>query len=388
MRDAGMLDALRKCSDGLLGLFADERHERIAPDILQPADVFLDRYGEEIRGRTYVFTDPGGRELCLRPDLTVPACRVYLDRYPEGERDVRYCYHGSAFRYQRDDGGRPREFEQAGVEWFGGEDRHRADVDMLDLACRALRSAGLERFDIRMGDLALFSALLDDLDIPARWRVRLRQRFWRPQAFRVLLERLAGRDRPFDNESHRRVLEAVDGLPEGDAIAEVDRILGERDVPLVGGRSIEEVAVRLCEQAADAREEPLDDRTVGLIRDYLAIEGPSDSVTGPMRELIGGVGARVDTAIDAYSRRLDDIAATGLDPAAIRFASEFGRNLEYYTGFVFQCETRVGDRTSHVAGGGRYDNMLADLGAPRPVPAIGLAIHMERLVAASGEGAG
>ena len=53
--------------------------EFIDPDIIQPADVFLERSGEHIRSRTYLFTSPDGEELCLRPDLTVPACRYHLE---------------------------------------------------------------------------------------------------------------------------------------------------------------------------------------------------------------------------------------------------------------------------------------------------------------------
>ena len=61
-------------------------YERVAPAIIQPAGVFLDVVGESLRARTYVFTDPDGEELCLRPDLTVPTCRLYLDRHADGQR--------------------------------------------------------------------------------------------------------------------------------------------------------------------------------------------------------------------------------------------------------------------------------------------------------------
>ena len=65
--------------------------------------------------------------------------------------------------------------------------------------------------------------------------------------------------------------------------------------------------------------------------------------------------------------------------------SGFGRDLEYYSGMVFQIETG-GDGTSPVAGGGRYDGLLTSLGAESQVPAVGAAIHTERLLAAT-EGA-
>ena len=65
-------DALDAEAGRLMAAFVAAGYERIAPDIIQPAGLFLDVIGESLRGRTYVFTDPDGQELCLRPDLTVP----------------------------------------------------------------------------------------------------------------------------------------------------------------------------------------------------------------------------------------------------------------------------------------------------------------------------
>ena len=86
-------------------------------------------------------------------------------------------------------------------------------------------------------------------------------------------------------------------------------------------------------------------------------------------------------------RRLDRIAASGVDTADAEFSAEFGRNLEYYTGFVFEVIAPALGAKSPVAGGGRYDSLLAKVGAPAPVPAVGASIHTERLLAALQEAA-
>ncbi len=75
-------EALEAQARTLLAVFIAAGYEAVAPDIIQPAGVFLDVVGEALRGRTYVFTDLNGEELCLRPDLTVPTCRLYLQRHP------------------------------------------------------------------------------------------------------------------------------------------------------------------------------------------------------------------------------------------------------------------------------------------------------------------
>ena len=66
----------------------------------------------------------------------------------------------------------------------------------------------------------------------------------------------------------------------------------------------------------------------------------------------------------------------------MRFTAHFGRNMEYYTGFVFELWDRDTKGAVQIAGGGRYDTLLQSLGAKGPVSAIGCAIRTERLLAA------
>ena len=89
----------------------------------------------------------------------------------------------------------------------------------------------------------------------------------------------------------------------------------------------------------------------------------------------------ISPGLDAFQRRLDLIAKAGVDLAGAEFSAEFGRNLEYYTGFVFEVIAPALGAKSPVAGGGRYDELLADAGAPANVPAVGASIHTERLLA-------
>ena len=120
-------------------------YEPVAPSIIQPAESSSTASARQFRSRTYVFNDLAGEELCLRPDLTVPVSRLYLERHPDAKVEARYCYNGPAFRFQP--GGNqahPREFRQAGIESFGVEDREKADAETVLLAVEAVRGAGLK----------------------------------------------------------------------------------------------------------------------------------------------------------------------------------------------------------------------------------------------------
>src|ERR1700694_5273773 len=136
---AEKVEALEAQAQRLMGVFARAGYEHIAPAMIQPAGLFLDVVGEALRARTYVFPDPDGEELCLRPDLTVPTCRLHLARHPVGSVPARYCYNGPAFRYQTGsaDSAHPREFRQAGIESFAASDREHDDAAVLALIVQA-----------------------------------------------------------------------------------------------------------------------------------------------------------------------------------------------------------------------------------------------------------
>src|ERR1700709_2407352 len=122
-------------ADALLLSFAQAGYVQAQPDILQPAEPFLDLSGEDIRKSLYLTTGASGEELCLRPDLTIPVARDYLASGRAGE-PLGFSYLGPVFRYR---GGQPSEFLQAGIESFRPQDCPAADAGRLELALEATR---------------------------------------------------------------------------------------------------------------------------------------------------------------------------------------------------------------------------------------------------------
>src|SRR6202171_5130154 len=173
-------------ADALLLSFAEAGYIQAEPAILQPAEAFLDLSGEDIRKSLYLTTDASGEELCLRPDLTIPVARDYLASDRCGQ-PAGFSYLGPVFRYR---GGRPSEFLQAGIESFGRQDRAAADAEMLALALQATAAVGLSEVEIRTGDVALFNALIDALDLYPVWRRRLIKDFNRKVSLTQDIERL------------------------------------------------------------------------------------------------------------------------------------------------------------------------------------------------------
>ena len=377
-------EALEAQATTLLDVFRRAGYEQVAPSIIQPADIFLDQIGEEIRNRTYVFTDLAGDELCLRPDLTVPVSRLYLERHPDAKAEARYCYNGPAFRFfpDRSNQAHPREFRQAGIECFGVQDRDGADVEIVLLAVEAVRAVGLKDFRLRFGDIALFFALLDALDLPERWRFKLRHYFWRPPLFHKLLAGLAKGERKEGNGPVAAFAATLARSSQKKAEEAVAAYLEREGLPLAGNRTLGEITARLLDLAADLRAKPLPKEVATVIDCYLAVAGPPHEAISRVALIAKGAGIDLDTALDDCVRRFERLRKSGLDLGRAAFATEFGRDLEYYSGLVFQIEVGDERNASQIAGGGRYDGLLANIGAPRDVPAIGSAIHTERLLAA------
>ncbi len=381
-------EALEAQAAVIMAVFNEAAYERVAPSIIQPADLFLDVVGERLRARTYVFTDQDGEALCLRPDITVPTARIYLERHPDADVAARYCYNGSVFRYQPGGGtaAHPREFRQAGIELYAQIDESKADAEVMLRTLEAVTAAGLKQPQLKIGDLGLFGALLDAIDIPERWRQRLLAQFWRPDAFRTELKRLSTMPGS-----------AVEGLP-ADLIAKLDpatpetaeaivqSYLDERSIEAVGARTVGEIAGRLLSIAQDARCEPLPKAIAELIESYLAISAPVRAAGARIKDLFQRNDIDVSDALDTFERRLSLLIKGAPQIAQATFDAEFGRHFEYYTGFVFEiCCDELGP-ASPVAGGGRYDEMLRVIGAPQAISAVGAAIYTDRLLLAVGGG--
>lgn len=376
-------EALEAQAQKIMALFIAAGHEAVSPASIQPASIFLDAIGEQLRARTYVFTDPDGDELCLRPDLTVPTTRLHIERHEHVDKRARYCYNGPAYRFQPQgmSAAHPREFRQAGIETFGRGDAEKAEARTVALIIDALRAAGLADFRLRIGDLGIFRAVLNAADMPERWRQRLFHQFWRPAAFRQELRRLSTEPAKAASHLPRELFAKLDPKSPEASQRAVAAYLDDEDIPLLGRRSISEITENLLIVSADAQTNPLKPETAELIESYIGVTAPARAAGARMRDLMRDKDVDISEALDTYLRRLQLLADVGVDATHAEFSAEFGRSLEYYSGFVFEISAEPFGPRSPIAGGGRYDGLMRICGADADVPAVGAAIHTERLLA-------
>lgn len=330
------------------------------PDILQPAEPFLNAAGEAFRKSLFVTARNNGETLCLRPEFTIPVCLNH------SEGAARYHYQGTVFRQSaaaRD--AKPQEFEQAGVEALGETDYAKADADMVRLALEAVRSLSDIKPVVHIGDPAFFNALVGPIGLPEIWRERLRRAFGDAALLDGMLERMVSA--PQIEDAHFKS-DDVESLSE-----EVRAMMSTHGVLGVGGRNPDEIAERYLKKRKE--QVSVSANVKEICQRFLALECASEEVGDTMSAFGKENGIDFSQEIQAYEDRAKGLKDIDAD---ITFAASFGRRLDYYTGFVFEISDGSPRDKGPLAGGGRYDGLTELLGG-KAMPAVGFSLWLDRL---------
>jgi len=334
----------------LIDAFRTAGAVEVETDVLLPAEVLLDLYGEDIRARAYVTADPLRGELMLRPDFTVPVVQKHMS---DGAEPARYCYAGEVFRKQERPTTRPAEYVQVGYEVFDRADPVAADAEVFALFARLLAPLGLRA---ATGDIAILMDAVRGLRTLDSRKAALLRHIWRPRRFTQLLDRFGGRA----------------SVPESRARLLATLAKGERpdDATQIGLRSEAEVAARLAALVEDAAAPAISAEEVARLEDLLNLEAHAPQALAHLRDLARDMPAIV-AATDRMEARLDALARNGIAVETLAFEASHGRTtLEYYDGFVFSFHA-ADAALPPVASGGRYDALTGVLGQGRSIPAVG-----------------
>ncbi|KAA0971884.1 ATP phosphoribosyltransferase regulatory subunit [Aureimonas fodinaquatilis] len=363
----------------LADLFARSDTRSVNVPILQPADPYLDTAGEALRRRIFLTRGEDGRGLCLRPDFTIPVALSHIQAGAGLPR--RYSYDGMVFRQS---GEGATELRQAGIEDLGETDTAMADARALDDALRCISVCGVstEQTEAVLGDQALFEHFLKSLGLPAGWQRRLIRTFGHDDLLRQAMEALASGAGKVSVENLAPDLHRLASAGEFEELAENirDRMI-EGGLPFQRSRTPEEIASRLIEKVAMAHTQ-LDRVVLERLRAFLSIDCALDKGEEALLLLARESGADMGASIAAFAARNAALEQAGVNLHAIRYRAAFGRQLDYYTGMVFEITAAGGQEV--LAGGGRYDRLVSYLGAREAIPAVGFALWPSRIAAVTG----
>ena len=175
----------KKLSEQIIKTFKNNGFVLSEPDVLLDSEYIIQRSGENFRRSMLAFENEDGKVMCLRPDLTVASCIKFLEKKSKSK----IYYSGQAYRRINKKGA---DFvnDQLGIEILGSKDQLQDDFKVIKTILNSAKKIKSKKIKIKVGDVSLFKRLINSLDMPERWKLRLIRHFWRPKYFEELLKRL------------------------------------------------------------------------------------------------------------------------------------------------------------------------------------------------------
>lgn len=137
----------------------------IQTPIFEEAELFVLRSGPNVLKELYNFKDKGDREMALRPEMTAPAIRAFVNGMSNDPKPIKIFYFGQCFRYERPQSGRYREFFQFGAEIIGSATPE-TDAEAVAMAAFMIGKLGLKDYRMRIGHIGVLRQKIADAGVP------------------------------------------------------------------------------------------------------------------------------------------------------------------------------------------------------------------------------
>jgi ATP phosphoribosyltransferase regulatory subunit len=342
----------KKLSETIIKTFKRNGFVLSEPDVLLDSEYIIERSGEKFRSSILSFEREDGKSMCLRPDLTVASCLSFLQK----KTSSKIYYSGQAYRRSSNKGS---DFinNQLGIEILGSKNQIQDDFKVISTILSSAKKIKSKKIQIKVGDISLFKSLINALDMPERWKLRLIRHFWRPSYFKELLKRL----------EKNTDIDAVTFDTDKKRFNEMKNLDQEK---VVAGRSISEILTRFDKKIRDPRSFSDGKKIVKIIKSFLKINCKLSELDEKLL-----VFAKKNNLKKNIFRDFKSILNLKKLNQEVIFIANFGRDIEYYTGIVFE----VFSGNKEIARGGRYDDLLKSLGAKKNIPAVGAAINLKNI---------
>jgi len=248
--------------------------------------------------------------------------------------------------------------DQLGIEILGSKNKSTDDLKVLKTIASSIEKIKIKNTSIKVSDVSLFQKLIESLTIPERWKMRLKRHFWRPQYFEDLLKRLETNSDvdPAAVELDKKRFTEMKNLDQSKEIA---------------SRKVSEILSRFDRKIKDPRSFAENKKIVKIIREFLKINCPINRLDKTLKSF-----AKKNKLSNSVFKDLSTIKNLSKINSKTIFSTNFGRDIEYYTGIVFEI---YNSSKKEIARGGRYDGLLKSLGSKKNISAVGAAINLNNL---------
>ena len=342
----------KKLSEQIISTFKKNGFVLSEPDVLLDSEHIIQRSGENFRRSMLTFENEDGKLMCLRPDLTVASCIKYLEKKSKSK----IYYSGQAYR-RTEKKGSDLVNDQLGIEILGSNNQLQDDYKIIKTILSSAKKIKSKKITIKVGDISLFKRLINSLEMPERWKLRLIRHFWRPKYFEELLKRLEKNSDvgpvTFDADKKR--------------FYEMKKMKQDH---VVAGRAISEILKRFDKKIKNPRSFSEGQKIVKIIRSFLKINCNLSKLDEELLDF--AIKNNLKKNIFKEFKSIENLKKLKKE---VNFITNFGRDIEYYTGIVFE----IFSGKKEIARGGRYDDLLKSLGAKKNIPAVGAAINLNNI---------
>ena len=342
----------KKLFEDIIKIFKTNGFVLSEPDVLLDSEYVIERSGEKFRNSLLTFEREDGKVMCLRPDLTVASCIKFLQK----KTASKIYYSGQAFRRSNNNSSNLIN-NQLGIEIFGSKNQIKDDFNVVTTILNSTKKIKSKKIQVKVGDVSLFKSLIYSLDMPERWKLRLIRHFWRPKYFEELLKRL----------EKNTDIDGVSFDTDKKRFYEMKKMNQDKTV---AGRSISKILQRFDRKIKDPRSFSDGQQIVKIIRSFLKI----NCKLSKLNEKLSNFRKKNNLKKNIFKDFKSILNLKKLNQD-INFIANFGRDVEYYTGIVFE----VLSGKKEIARGGRYDDLLKSLGAKKNTPAVGAAINLKNI---------
>jgi len=342
-------------SENIIKVFKKDGFVLSEPDVLLDSNYIIQRSGENFRKLMFTFEDDTGKSMCLRPDLTVASCIKYL----KGNSKVNSKIFYSGQAYRRSNSPKDKVInDQLGIEILGSKNKSADDLKVLKTIVNSIEKIKIKNTSIKVGDACLFQKLIESLKIPERWKIRIKRLFWRPQYFEDLLNRL---------ETNSDVDPTAINLDK----KKFSEMKTHDQSKEIANRKISEILSRFDRKIKDPRSFGENKKIVKIVREFLKINCSIDKLEKTLKSFV-----KKNKLSNSVFKNLSTIKNLSKINSKTIFSTNFGRDIEYYTGIVFEI---YNSSKKEIARGGRYDGLLKSLGSKKNISAVGAAINLNNL---------
>jgi len=227
---------------------------------------------------------------------------------------------------------------------------------------------------------------LNSLGLPKAWRERLGRAFGDEERIAADLDRLCGVTPGVLDGLDKPLARAVEAKDRDAVVAHIGGEMERAGLSPQSGRTAEEIATRLMEKAKLAATS-LSQEQRDILEAFLKLDLPLSNANTKLWSFVRRTHIPLGEPLEAFHKRAAAIAKLDLEDVTIRYKAGFGRQLDYYTGFVFEVRSHGQPQSKPLAGGGRYDRLLTVLNKKASAPAIGFAVYVDRVRAKKGSAA-